>query len=453
MMSKAKELMEKEGLPDIIIKNFLRMLKQIESGNTGEIREKDIESIMHLTRYDDIAKYEVIGLKNIQKLAFAKPVGGLGTSMGLNKAKCLIEVKNGLNFLDIIVNHVNALEKKHKIKTPLVLMNSFSTEKDTLKHLEKYPNLNVWNFKQFKHPKLLKHNLMPTNESPEHLNWNPPGHGDFYPALVDTKTLDNLIDNGYEYIFVSNADNLGAVVDPSILGFIISKKIPFLMEVADRTPADRKGGHLARYKHNKNLLLRESAQCHADDKKHFQDIGKHKFFNTNSLWINLKSLKRLLQKHDFVLPLPLIRNEKNVDPKNKDSKKVYQLETAMGAAIELFDGADALVVPKSRFAPVKKTSDLLAMWSDIYKLTKDYQLIISKNRKLPPIDIILDDKYYKMFDDFKERFEHVPSLINCKSLKIQGDVKFGKNVILEGDIKITNDTNKQMLLENTTIKN
>src|SRR5438105_1204399 len=83
--------------------------------------------------------------------------------------------------------------------------------------------------------------LVPESE----LEWCPPGHGDIYTALVTSGMLDALLDAGYEHAFVSNSDNLGAVLDPRILAWFAAERIPFLMEVADRTEADRKGGHIA----------------------------------------------------------------------------------------------------------------------------------------------------------------------------------------------------------------
>ncbi len=94
--------------------------------------------------------------------------------------------------------------------------------------------------------------------------WNPPGHGDLYAAISTSGTLDQLLEGGYEYAFVSNSDNLGAVLDTEILGYFAEERLPFLMEVAHRTRADRKGGHLAQLE-NGQLILRELAQCPPDE--------------------------------------------------------------------------------------------------------------------------------------------------------------------------------------------
>ncbi len=182
----------------------------------------------------------------------------------------------------------------------------------------------------------------------------------------DQRDAGDAAGRGYRYAFTSNVDNLGATIEPAILGYFVAQGLPFMMEVADRTEADQKGGHLARRAATGRLLLRETAQCPPSDTEAFQDITRHRYFNTNNLWINLDALADLLARSEDGVALPLIRNSKTVDPRDPDSPPVYQLETAMGAAIELFDGAGAIRVPRSRFAPVKTTDDLLGVRSDAY---------------------------------------------------------------------------------------
>ena len=246
--------------------------------------------------------------------------------------------------------------------------------------------------------------------------------------------------------------NLGAIADPLILGYILKNKTPFLMEVANRTISDKKGGHIAINKKNGQYILRESAQCHKDNVKDFQNITKHKYFNTNNIWINLEILKNVLKKNNNVLPLPLIRNSKPINPSDKNCQTmVYQLETAQGAAIELFEGAKPLLVPKKRFVPVKKCSELLNLWSDIYILTDDHRMIVNPERKSPPINIKLDH-YYDLIKDFEQKFKIIPSLVNCKELSVTGDILFKENLIFTGTIEIINNSEKQIELKDLNIK-
>jgi UTP--glucose-1-phosphate uridylyltransferase len=252
--------------------------------------------------------------------------------------------------------------------------------------------------------------------------------------------LDALLAAGIEFAFVSNADNLGAVLEPAILGYFAAERLPFLMEVADRTPADRKGGHLARRAADGRLILRESAQCPAEELDAFQDTGRYRYFNTNNLWLNLPALQAALRERQGILGLPMIRNHKPVDPRDPSSTPIYQLETAMGAAIELFDGAGAVRVPRPRFAPVKATDDLLAVRSDAYVLTDGFQIAPNPARRLPgPPVVSLDPAFYRLIDDLDARFPFgPPSLVDCERLVVKGDVRFGRGVVCRGAAAITN---------------
>jgi UTP--glucose-1-phosphate uridylyltransferase len=364
--------------------------------------------------------------------------GGLGTSMGLTKAKSLLEAKDGLTFLDIIARQVLALRAEHDAKLPLVLMNSFSTQEDSLQALERYDDLASdvpADFLQDKEPKIRTDDLTPVQwpDNPAQ-EWCPPGHGDLYIALVASGMLDELLDRGYEHAFVANSDNLGAVLDPRILAWVRRERIPFLMEVTDRTEADRKGGHLARRKEDGRLLLRETAQTPDEDLESLQDLGRHRFANTNNLWLDLRALRDAMAERDGVLGLPLIRNEKTVDPSDKSSPAVFQLETAMGAAVGVFEGARALRVPRTRFAPVKTTDDLCALRSDAYRLTDDAHVVLEAERV--PF-VALDSDYFKVMRDYDARFpDGEPSLKACERFEVEGDVRFGRDVVVRGAVKV-----------------
>jgi UTP--glucose-1-phosphate uridylyltransferase len=268
----------------------------------------------------------------------------------------------------------------------------------------------------------------------QELEWCPPGHGDLFPALVGSGWLDRLLAEGVKYAFVSNSDNLGAILDPALLEYFAASGAPFMMEVTRRTAADRKGGHLAVRKSDGRLLLREVAQCPDGDIDAFQNIDEHRFFNTNSLWLRLDLLKEQLAADAGVLPLPMIKNRKTVDPRDKNSPPVIQLEVAMGAAIECFEGSLAVEVPRSRFAPVKTTSDLLALRSDAYEILPNGQVRLAPDRNgIPPVITLSDD--YKLVDQLEPL--GVPGLLGCRSLGVQGPVHFEPGVIIEGDVTFT----------------
>merc|ERR1712110_25756 len=290
-----------------------------------------------------------------------------------------------------------------------------------------------------KAPKVTKEDLSPASwpAEPGH-EWCPPGHGDLYPAMLGSGTLDRLLGKGVKYMFVSNSDNLGATMDLKLLTYFADSGAPFMMEVAARTDADKKGGHLATLKSNGGLTLRESAQCPKEDEKAFQDTEKYAYFNTNNLWVDLLKLKAAFDKNGGALPLPVMLNDKTVDPRDKKSTKVIQLETAMGAAISCFDGAKALLIPRTRFAPVKKCDDLIALRSDAYVLTEDFRIQLAPERKGVPPLIKLDDRY-KFVDAMDTIIPNgVPSLKNCDKLVIKGEVEFAGGVVCVGEVTFSN---------------
>ncbi|HZG49684.1 MAG TPA: UTP--glucose-1-phosphate uridylyltransferase, partial [Thermoleophilaceae bacterium] len=169
-----------------------------------------------------------------------------------------------------------------------------------------------------------------------------------------------------------------------------------------------------------------------------EDVGVHRYFNCNNIWVNLRALERTLAERDGVLELPMIVNRKTVDPADSASPAVVQLETAMGAAIGIFDGAGAVHAPRSRFVPVKKTNDLLVVRSDAYALSADWTLELAAERGSAPPHVELDPDHFKLLGDFEGRFASgPPSLAGCERLIVDGDVSFGRDVTLRGSVKVS----------------
>jgi len=398
ILERCVSAMQEEGLPELAIRTFCLHLERLQNGESGKLSGHDIDPVVDLPDAGALGHHNEAGNTALDQVALIKLNGGLGTGMGLQRAKSLLPVRDGLTFLDLIARQVLSLRKESTRKIPILFMNSFSTHRDTLDALTSYPELAIddlpLGFMQHKVPKILKDGFLPAHDAtnPE-FDWCPPGHGDIYTALGTTGLLDHLLAQGINYVFVSNADNLGAVFNTQILGFMVDNEIDFLMEVADRTDVDRKGGHLCRLK-NGNLALRESAQCPDDEHQEFQDIERYRYFNTNTVWVYLPELKRLLEERGGVLPLSTIVNHKTLNPRDPQSPPVIQLETAMGSAISLFPEATALRVPRERFSPVKTTSDLLGVRSDAFELTEDFRVRLHRSRSQPPT-IALDMKHFK----------------------------------------------------------
>ena len=428
---------------DVAIRAFLANHGTVEAGGTGVIPEASITPATGLPVFESLPV--ATSTTFLKETVVLKLNGGLGTGMGLSKAKSLLSVKDGKTFLDYIAQQVMHFRNETKSNVRFMLMDSFSTSEDTKEFFCKaYPELAAKfdaeiEVLQGRVPKIGQATLRPAEcEADREQEWCPPGHGELYAALYSSGRLDELIAAGFKYLFVSNSDNLGATLDERILAHLASSETDFIMEVCERTESDKKGGHLAQQ--GRRLILRESAQCAKEDEQQFQDITKHKYFNTNNLWLKLPALQEALKAARGALPLPVIRNGKTVNPTDAASEKVFQLETAMGTAIALFEKSSAVVVPRSRFAPVKTCSDLLSLRSDCYEETPDKRLVLAAVRNgIPPV-VSMEDKHYKFVDQFEALVaEGVPSMIQCEKLSIKGPVAFASGVILKGTVNIINE--------------
>lgn len=435
-LSAAQQKMIDEGVPQTAIDVFAHYYGQLEEGVTGSIPEDTIQPYLDPPKLDDVKIDPAHAKQVFDQLAIINLNGGLGTSMGLDKAKSLLPVRDGKTFLDIIVGQVLAARRGTNSRLPLIFMNSFRTRQDTLDVLAKYPDLQVGDlpldFLQNKEPKLRTDDLTPVQwEADPTLEWCPPGHGDIYTALQTSGVLQQLLDAGFKYASVSNSDNLGTVPSPVIASWFASTGAPYAAELCRRTAADRKGGHLAVRKSDGRLILRDTAQTPEEEMDFFTDEHRHPYFHTNNLWFDLEQLDAVLKEREGVMGLPLIRNEKTVDPSDKTSPAVYQIESAMGAAIEVFEGATAIVVGRDRFLPVKATSDLLLVRSDLYALDQRQALV----QQVPSVPAVkLASEPYKLINDFEARFpQGVPSLKEAVSLDVQGDWTFGQDVSVIGD--------------------
>jgi len=447
--------MEAAGVAEPAIRSFERCYQMLEANETGMIPESQIAPVESLPNLETISQTITPRAELLAQTAVLKLNGGLGTSMGLERAKSLLTVRDGMSFLDLIVKQILHFREESGANLRFLLMNSFSTSEDSKAALAKYSQLGNWSsieLMQNKIPKVDAKTLEPA-EWPANpsLEWCPPGHGDLYAALAANGRMDALIESGINYVFVSNSDNLGATLDLSLLTYFADSGAPFMMEVTARTSSDRKGGHLAL--RDGQFILRESAQCPDEDMDAFQDITRHRFFNTNNLWLRLDKLRDAINDAGGFLPLPLIRNSKTVDPRDKKSPAVYQLETAMGAAIECFGDATAVNVPRSRFAPVKTTADLLALRSDAYDFTKDGRALLAPEFEGVPPKVDLDGSY-KLVDQLEATLvEGAPSLRKCKSLAIKGPVLFASDVVFEGDVTVTNASEEPKHIPGDVYKN
>lgn len=434
-----RDKMHAAGMPEIAIRSFLRMLDVVRGGGDTLMPESTLEPAREIPHAEGLADFEPLGREALARTVVVKLNGGLGTSMGLSGPKSLLPVRGALSFLDLTARQVLWLRETLGVPLPLLLMNSFRTRAPSLEALARYPDLTSdlpLDFLQHRVPRIDLETHAPVEwpAAPE-LEWCPPGHGDLYAALASSGSLDALRAHGIRYAFVSNADNLGGVIDPSILGWFAARELPFAMEVAERTASDKKGGHLAR--RDGRLVLRETAQCPEDDVAAFQDVDRHRYFNTNNLWLDLDALAERLGASPDGLPLPVIRNEKTIEPGVASGPRCIQLETAMGAAIECFEGAEAICVSRDRFVPVKTTNDLLGLWSDVFEVTDDARVVATHPDRQRALEIDLDPRFYRNVQDLEARFpDGAPSLAECRRLQVRGDHRFGGGVRVRGDVQL-----------------
>jgi UTP--glucose-1-phosphate uridylyltransferase len=437
-LNRARDKMAAAGVDEVAIETFAHYYRLLEHGETGMIPESTIEPV-EMESLDSVEASDEDAARAIRTTAVIKLNGGLGTSMGMDRAKSLLCVRRGLSFLDIIARQVLHLREQYDATLPLLFMNSFRTSADTMAALARYEDLPVeglpLEFLQNKEPKLLAKDLLPVSwpKDPD-LEWCPPGHGDLYTALRGTGLLDRLIEAGYERVFVSNSDNLGAVPDARVAGWFATSGAPFAIEAVRRTPSDRKGGHFARRKSDGRIVLRETAQTLSEDREALADLDRHRYCSTNNLWFDLAAMKNALDVRQGILGLPLIRNVKTLDPGDPSTPEVVQIETAMGAAVEVFEGSQLIEVGRDRFVPVKTTNDLLVLRSDVYDIGKDF-VLDQVGEELPYVD--LDTDYYKLVRDFDKRFpEGAPSMKKASSLKVEGDWTFGHGVQVIGEVTL-----------------
>ncbi len=436
-MGRCVHKMQDAGLSEAAINNFSHYWQLCADGASGLIAEDTIRPLLEVASLDSVEVSAADARAALQQTVMIKLNGGLGTSMGLDRAKTLLKVRDGHTFLDLIVAQVQHARHTYGARLPLLFMNSFRTRQDTLAHLAGFADLVVdglpLDFLQNAEPKILADGLGPVEwPADPSLEWCPPGHGDLYPALLGSGILDALIAAGFRYASVANGDNLGAAPDARLAGWFAASGAPYAAEVCPRTANDRKGGHLAIRIADDQLILRDTAQTAPAEMAFFTDEHRHPYFHTNNLWLDLVQLRTLLTERNGVLGLPLIRNEKTVDPADPSSPSVIQLESAMGAAIEVFRGATAIAVPRDRFLPVKTTNELLLLRSDVFDLGADGRLTAVAD--IP--EIALDPLHYRLVDDFDRLIAVVPSLNRAEALRVRGEWHFDSPAEVVGVVEL-----------------
>jgi UTP--glucose-1-phosphate uridylyltransferase len=428
--------MAEAGIGSTAIEVFCASYRTLAGSATGTVPESTISPLGEVPVLADLPANG--DRSALTRTAIIRLNGGLGTSMGLDRAKSLLRARGDLTFLDIIARQVLAARAAYDAPLPITFLHSFRTSADSLAALAAYPELASpglpLEILQNRVPKLRQDDLTPASWSQDpSLEWCPPGHGDVYTVLHATGLLERLLERGFTQLFVSNSDNLPGVPDPAVAGWFAGSGSPFAVEAVRRTPSDRKGGHFARRRSDGRIVLRETAQTPPEDLEALADLDRHRLASTNNIWIDIRALRNLLQRTNGVLGLPLIRNAKTIDPSDPTSTQVIQLESAMGAAIELFDGAQVLEVTRERFLPVKTTDDLFLLRSDCVQLDGDFRL----RQRTSGVPFVSLCDQFKLMARFEQRFPFgVPSMVEATALVVEGDWSFGPGVRVRGEVTL-----------------
>ncbi|WKY10395.1 hypothetical protein Q1695_002614 [Nippostrongylus brasiliensis] len=386
-------------------------------------------------QYADLPEFGPSRRDILDRLVVVKLNGGLGTTMGCAGPKSFIKVKGELSFLDIARRQHEAFNELHGCRVPLLLMNSFYTDKQTIDKLG--AESSVKSFCQSRCPRIYADTLLPVDEDGSDQEWYPPGHGNIFQSLAMNGILDELLEQGRDIMFVSNIDNTGATLDLKIAQFACNDAADYIMECTAKTENDIKGGTLVDI--GGQLMHLEIPQVPPEHLDEFCSTRTFKIFNTNNIWVNLRAVKRQLET---------ISSEIIVNKKVLNGRDVIQLETSIGGCIRNFAKAYCVHVERSRFLPVKKTDDLLAICSELYTLTDSWALQLSKQGAAPTVEL---GKCFQKVDEFHARFEGYPDIRELRSLRIDGDVRFEKDVVLKGDVRIVNKTGQQRAITAGTV--
>jgi len=432
--------MRRRGLQQTDIDFFIeawrtmdREAEELDWGKLSTVQEEDVITLPKADSEEGQLLHE-IGLEHIHQCAVVKLNGGRSTTMGGQVPKCMVTAKDGKNFLEITMGQIMAANDRYGVEMPLVLMNSFFTDHVTEKILGRTP-LIVLNFIQNEYPRIKESNLRPLDTGTD-MDWCPAGHGDFFASIESSGLLDSLLEEEMDirYVFISNIDNLSAEISPEILGAMVDGKHDFMMEVTRKTPADVKGG--SPVFNDGKLFLLEIAQvpdAHRDD---FQDIEEFRYFNTNNIWIDLTVLREKRRQNS--LGLPIILNRKHIAETD-----VIQIETAMGAGIQSFPASGLIEVPRTRFAPVKKLSDLFVVQSDVYLMDEEFRLSLNPDRPdhLPPLPNVEFHSGFPKDNELQASFADPSSvsLLEAESLSVGGDVFLEKDLQIKGTVTINQE--------------
>lgn len=354
-MNRKLNLLETYNYPKKEIENLIELYKKGQFSTENNIIKESVtyapEDAFLKIPEESTEEYDALRAAgersiNMGQLGIVVLNGGMATRFG-GRVKGTVEVFEGKSFLELKIRDVCKISEKIKI----FIMNSFSTEQKTkqlcLEKKEFGVKSSITMFNQFIAPRLNMDGSYYQSED-DLCSFYGPGHGDFPYALKASGCLDSFIDGGGRYIFFSNVDNLGARVDPVLLGIHIRRQSELTAEIAKKNPGDV-GGAPAIVDGKLRLV---EGFCFPD----YFDHNKVDVFNCSTYWVNAESLKK-----EFILPWYVVN-------KKVCGHKVVQFERLAGD-MSCFFKTNYLKVPRNkRFFPIKTPQDLKDYRSDLKML-------------------------------------------------------------------------------------
>ncbi|KAL2478443.1 UTP--glucose-1-phosphate uridylyltransferase-like [Forsythia ovata] len=392
---------------NLITKTILYEQKRSQAALAGkEDKSRTRDDVQRIDKTATKDKISVLPYENLQpapediletkqlldKLVVLKFNGSLGTKMGFNGPKSVMEVCGGLTCLDLILNQIESLNSKYGCNIPLLLVNAPNTHDGVLKVLERHTNKNIHSLVQSQRHQRNVSDLPPVSDGiqDDHDGMDSLNLAEVFSSLMDDGKIDVLLSQGKEYILVLNSDNLAHIVDPKILNHLIQNNIEYCVEVMPKSYESEESNLLPNKEEFENLMPKKNLKF------------------THTMWMNMNFIESLVQRRAA-----------------KESLTISKL----------FDQSFAINVPKSRYLPVEATSDLLLLQSDLYTFTDGILTRNTARGNLADPSIELGPEF-ETINDFRTRFKSIPSVVGLVSLKVAGDVWFGTGITLKGKVDI-----------------
>ena len=192
-LQRCVDLMKRSGASAPATDAFALHFNRVAGGEEEFLSEDDVRPIDTLPDFERFGALRDAGERALNRVAVVKLNGGLGTSMGLERAKSLLDVRDGLTFLDLIARQILALRSQSGAAIPLILMNSAHTAADSDRILSRYTDLATpglpGQFLQNRVPKILDSDMGPAGGADDGLAWCPAGHGDLYTSIAGSGLL------------------------------------------------------------------------------------------------------------------------------------------------------------------------------------------------------------------------------------------------------------------------